>query len=97
MIRLIKLAAYALLGYVMYELVLGISEGEPNRQEGARGQGRGASAEGNDRPRSGRGDGRGRSGSGQTLSGAGGGQQVAVSDSTGAERTERVGRGVVSG
>jgi hypothetical protein len=88
MFRLIKLAAYALLGYVLYELVLGISESERRSMEPAgkrsqsqpRGQRR--------QPQEG--------GEGRTMGRTGQGLTVPVSDTTGAERTERVGRGVVS-
>ena len=101
MFRLVKLAAYALLGYVLYELVMGISEGQADQGGGAESTQRSG---GQSRARSGGGArgggaGRGRSGGGrrgQTISGSGEGQSVPVSDSTGAEHTERVGRGVVS-
>src|SRR5947208_3308376 len=45
MFRLVKLAAYALLGYVLYELVMGISEGQPD-QGGGGGGGAGAQRQG---------------------------------------------------
>jgi hypothetical protein len=97
MFRLLKLAAYALLGYVMYELFMGISQNEPDRMMKMRGRGGG-----------GGGGGGGRAGggamseaaareqlAGQNVSGPGGGRSVEVGDVSGASRSKRVGRGVV--
>jgi hypothetical protein len=96
MFRLVKLAAYALLGYVLYELFLGISEGEPDRQAGGGGgqqrQRRGQQS----RSGGGGGGSSGGGGAGATISGPGEGRKVPVSDASGAEHNERVGRGVVT-
>lgn len=109
MFRLVKLAAYALLGYVLYELFLGVGEGEPDRQDGrgdgggqARGGGQPQGAGARSRGQRGGGGRGGRrpgneTGGGATLSGPGQGREVPVRDGTGAEHAERVGRGVVSG
>jgi hypothetical protein len=86
MFRLMKLAAYALLGYILYELFLGISENEASgcmsvaHRSGGGSQGRENAA---------------REGSGANVSGPGGGRTVEVRDVSGGERTARVGRGVV--
>jgi hypothetical protein len=93
MFRLVKLAAYALLGYVLYELFLGISEGQPDRQPA----GGGGQREGRGQQNQGGAGGGGGSDTGATISGPGQGRTVPVSDLGGAERNERVGRGVVSG
>jgi hypothetical protein len=92
MFRLVKLAAYALLGYVLYELFLGISEGEPDRasSRGGGGQRRGGGQQGGGQQGGGGGD------EGVTMSGPGEGRTVPVSDIGGGEHNERVGRGVVS-
>ncbi|HSV16745.1 MAG TPA: hypothetical protein VLI90_20940 [Tepidisphaeraceae bacterium] len=96
MFRLLKLAAYALLGYVLYELFLGISEGEPGR---ALSGGGGQRQRGGQRQGGGQQSGGGAGGSDQgvTMSGPGEGRTIPVTDIGGAERNERVGRGVVTG
>ena len=73
MFRLIKLAAYGLLGYVIYEMVMGMNDAvaeQPNRRSSGENR---SSAPANT-----------------------GRRKVSVQDSGGAERTERVGRGVVT-
>jgi hypothetical protein len=79
MFRLIKLSAYALFGYVVYELIMGLKEGgRPQFQPGSRPHRKAA---------------RNPSARGQNISGPGRGESVSVADTSGAERTERVGRG----
>lgn len=83
MFRLIKLAAYAVLGYIIYELWQGMSE-----SQGARG--------GRQRSMGGRG---GRefesSASRSGITGGGRGMMADVAESTGAESRRPVGRGVI--
>jgi hypothetical protein len=88
MFRLLKLAAYALLGYMLYELFLGMSENEAAQRMSVTrgGGGRGARSP----------DARAREGSRSNISGPGGGRTVEVSDVSGGERKARVGRGVVT-
>ena len=99
--RLIKLAAYALLGYVLYELFLGISQEHERQQQSGRGQG--------GREQGGRSQSGGQSRSSQALdralnegtgrmnmTGPGVGAPVATQDPTGATSQHVVGRGVVS-
>ncbi len=99
MFRLIKLAAYMLLGYTLYELILGISEGENARgssagndqqRQGQKNQENQNQQREPSRPQESQESGR------LNISGGGRGQAVPVRDTTGAEHTERVGRGVVS-
>ena len=79
--RLLKLLAWAILGYVIYEMYLGMVEGEGQTEGG-----------GGEQRRQGQ---RGR-GVRQRLTGAGHGRRAEVSDASGATRTETVGRGVTS-
>jgi hypothetical protein len=83
--RLLKLIALALLGYVIYELYLGMSEGSNgNGGEPRRGaQQRGGS------PR------RARAG-GEQLTGAGRGMKTQVEEDSGESRSQTVGRGVTN-
>lgn len=93
MFRLIKLAFYGILGYILYELFLGITQGaEQQQRQGGQGQGGGRSRGGgspefqraaNEDP--------GR----MRMSGQGRGQDVETQDATGASSHHRVGRGVV--
>ena len=88
MFRLIKLGIYALLGYVLYELFLGITQGvEEQKGRGGQKQGGGGSREfqraANEDP--------GR----MQMSGTGRGQEVETQDASGASSHHRVGRGVV--
>ena len=76
--RLLKLIALALLGYVIYELYLGMSEG--------------GHGDGGDRRRPGQ-QRRGRAG-GERLTGAGRGMKTQVEDRSGESRSQTVGRGV---
>ena len=69
MFRLVKLAAYGLLGYFLYELVTGLTEDGP--KDVAARQSR--IPRRNDQPR-----------------------RVPVGDGSGLERTQQVGRGVIS-
>ncbi len=82
MFRLIKLAMYALVGYVLYELYLGMTQEQGGRSFGGGGEGA---------------FGRGEGGSVGTLTGGGAGTSDTVSDYGGAERRHTVGRGVISG
>jgi len=84
MFRLIKLAAYALLGYVLYELFLGMTE---EREAAARG----GASRGQDQlqPQDSRTNQANRSMGGQ------GSMQVETEDSTGASARHNVGRGVI--
>lgn len=85
MFRLIKLAMYALVGYVLYELYQGMS-GEPARG-GMRGSGaRNAGSFGR----------RDEFSSGQNVTGGGQGRRIETLDSDGGSVPHRVGRGVVS-
>lgn len=85
--RLIKLLAYSLLGYVLYELYLGITEGaEAGRSLQGRGSGGGQ----------GRGQERTRRDAGATTGGSSAkGRQVRPEDAGGGQATRTVGRGVV--
>jgi hypothetical protein len=78
--RLIKMAVYAFLGYVLYELFLGISE---NSAESSRGRNRSRGNPGNQ-------DGRSRN-----MSGPADGETVETHDATGMSARHNVGRGVV--
>ena len=82
--RLLKLMALALLGYVIYEMYLGMSEGGGGGDGGERrrpGQQRGGG------PR------RARAG-GERLTGAGRGMKTQVEEESGESRSQTVGRGV---
>ena len=99
--RLIKLAAYALLGYILYELYRGMTEEREQMQGQAAGGGGGAGG----RSRSGR---RRRRGRGDleramnqdigrmSVTGTGRGTTVSTEDSQGARSSHVVGRGVIS-
>jgi hypothetical protein len=82
-LKLLKWAIYGMVGYVIYEFVSGVIE--PGQIA---------------HPRNGAGSrnsSRARRNSGQIMTGTQGeGKYVAVSDTSGAERRARVGRGVVS-
>ena len=79
MFRLIKLAVYALVGYCLYEMILGMTETPGKNQP-----------ESTPAPAPRR---RGR----VNISGASGqGAPVPIRDNSGVERTQTVGRGVVS-
>jgi hypothetical protein len=84
MFRLIKLAMYALVGYVLYELYQGMSAdsamGAGQRREGMP-------------ARSGQRD---RLSSGQNVTSGGQGQRIETLDHDGGSVPHRVGRGVVS-
>ena len=78
--RLLKLLAYALLGYVLYELYLGMAESDHGNGNG-----------GGEQREAGRGQGqRSRAG----ARGRRAGTRVQVEDTEGASRSETVGRGV---
>ena len=82
MFRLIKLASYLLLGYVLYEVILGISEGESLRAAAKSGSGgRSGSLS---------------AASGRSNSPPSRPTSVEIGDETGASRQTRVGRGVIS-
>ena len=82
MFRLIKLAAYGLLGYVIYEMVMGMNDAVAEQSSGG-GQSSGRQQGGQNR-------------SGGAGGGIQGRRKVTVQDSNGAETSARVGRGVVS-
>jgi hypothetical protein len=82
MFRLIKLGFYVLIGYALYELYQGMTQGRMS--SGGRGSGRG------DLNRA-LNSGRGRM---QTLTGEGEGQREETLDSSGGSMPHRVGRGV---
>ena len=85
MFRLIKLAAYAVLGYIIYELWQGMKEAQAG--------GGGQRSMGGGRRREFREETSGAATSG--ISGGGGGTMADVGDVSGAESRRRVGRGVV--
>ena len=85
MFRLIKLAMYALVGYVLYELYQGMSA-EPARG-GMRGSGR---------SNAGSFGGADEFARGQNVTGGGEGQRMETLDNDGGSVPHRVGRGVVS-
>ncbi len=100
--NLIKAAAYALLGYVLYELIVGIAEGEPARAKtGANAGGRSIEGSG-----SGSGSGSRSSAKGRRdlhralnenpgrLSGPGKGANEETHESGGGSSNRAVGRGV---
>lgn len=85
MFRLMKLMAFALFGYAVYEFFRGVSEtGGGTSSQAGRSMGRGMSEAFGQAP-----------GEGQ-LSGAGEGRDEATLDSDGGSVRHRVGRGVVS-
>jgi hypothetical protein len=97
--RLVKTVAYALLGYVLYELFLGLAEGKapgrrPSMSGGQKGRTAGASAP-TGRPGGSRIEGRGRSANGgQTFGGTEAGGREVTRDGSGAMSRHSVGRGV---
>ena len=84
MLRLMKLLAYALLGYALYEFVRGMM----NAQDGGMGQMGGGGNRGMEA-------GSGGSGRAQNITGPGGGADVETMEADGGMSTQRVGRGVV--
>lgn len=84
MFRLIKLAMYAMVGYVLYELYLGMT------QQGGRAPGGGSAGGGGA-------FGGGQRGNVGTLTGAGEGTTDTAAGTDGGEMRHTVGRGVVSG
>ena len=80
MFRLIKLAMYAMIGYVLYELYQGMTQ-----QQGGRSIG----------DSSGGSFGAGRGGSYGAFTGGGEGMLDTAADNTGGEMPHRVGRGVI--
>ena len=86
MFRLLKLAAYALFGYAIYEFFRGMSDAE-----GMGGQGAGGRSRGGGRALRGAERGEGQ------ISGPGEGRDEATLESDGGSVRHRVGRGVVSG
>ena len=86
MLRLLKLLAYALLGYALYEFVRGMSNAEGGMSMGGQGaQGGGRSL--------GAGGGMSRA---QNISGPGTGMRVETNEADGGVSTQKVGRGVIS-
>ena len=89
MFRLIKLAAYAVLGYIIYELWQGMNEaqqrGGGGGQRSMMGGGRGQQSFG----------GGTESASTPGMTGGGSGMMASVVDETGAESQRPVGRGVL--
>ena len=86
MFRLLKLTAYALLGYAIYEFVVGLLqiEDENYRRSNAAG---GGSSVGVLRPKA----------AGMNFTGPGEGQPVSTTGTAGETASHRVGRGVVAG
>ena len=91
MIRLFKLAIYAVLGYVLYEFFQGMSAGQGSPSGGGGGN-RGAGGGMRRDLKRALNEGTGR----MRMSGGGQGKKVGVEDKTGAARTETVGRGVTT-
>ena len=91
MLRLLKLLAYGLLGYAIYEFVRGMSqaEGGGGMSMGGSGMGGGASR-GLEA-----GGGQGGGSRPQNITGPGAGMDVETNDADGGISTHRVGRGVV--
>ena len=88
MFRLIKLAAYAVLGYIIYELWQGMNEAQQ------RGGGGGQRSMGGGGQREFGAETAGSAPSGMT-GGGGGGMMADVGDASGAESRRPVGRGVI--
>ena len=84
MFRLIKLAAYALLGYAIYEFVRGMLEGEGATQQG-RGQGGSRELNGALEGNAGR----------MNMTGPARGERVRTEEASGESVPHRIGRGVV--
>jgi hypothetical protein len=89
--RLLKLIAYCIIGYVLYEFYQGLTSeggrGGGGRRTGGRGRGERSEAESS----------RGRRTRGQRMTGPSGqGMPVRTEDAAGTAETHRVGRGVVS-
>jgi hypothetical protein len=86
MFRLLKLTAYALLGYAIYEFVVGLLqiEDENYRRSSSADSGR---SSGQRRPE----------GAGMNITGPGEGQPVSTTGSSGETASHRVGRGVIAG
>ena len=89
MIRLFKLAIYAVLGYVLFEFFQGMSSGASSSGDGGQQQRRGGmrrdlkNALNQDTGRT-------------RMTGRGRGTETTVEDESGASRTERVGRGAAA-
>lgn len=83
MFRLIKLALYAVIGYALYEMYLGMTQQQNSRSSDRSGGG----SQGNSF---------GDSETGAALTGGGSGMVDTATDSTGAAIRHTVGRGVVS-
>ena len=79
MFRLIKLAAYVVLGYIIYEMWQGMSEGQSG---GQRSSGGSRQEFGSETARPG-------------MTGGGGGMMADVADVTGSQSRRPVGRGVL--
>jgi len=89
MFRLIKLTLYAAMGYVLYELVMGmVGQGDEMSRQG----GRSGPSRGNRDLRRALNEDAGR----MNLTGTGRGQTVSVEDDSGAQHRQVVGRGVTS-
>jgi len=88
MFRLLKLAAYVLFGYALYEFFRGMSA------VGGGGEGGGQGTMGRQRAGAGRAMGGADRGEGQ-ISGAGEGRDEATLESDGGSTRRRVGRGVI--
>jgi len=84
MLRLLKLAAYVLLGYAVYEFVVGLLQIEDEKYRRSNPPHAGAAREGN------------QEGTRMNFTGPGEGQTVATAGFTGETATHRVGRGVVA-
>ena len=89
MFRLMKLIAYALFGYALYEFFRGMS----GQMEGGTGGGFGGQGQ---RSMSGGGSSQAFGQGGSNVSGAGEGREEATQDMSGASTRHMVGRGVIS-
>ena len=93
MFRLLKLAAYGLLGYAIYEFVRGVLHGVERAEAAAGNALRGQSQSGGG---GGGGAGGGSEGARMNMTGPGEGVPVATQEADGGSISHRVGRGVVS-
>ena len=91
MFRLIKLALYALVGYALYELYQGMTQGGGMPRMGGRQQG--GRREGQEGERFGE---RLDVGGAQNLTGGGGGRTERTEEPSGSSTPHAVGRGVIS-
>lgn len=96
MFRLLKLAAYGLLGYAIYEFVRGVMYGVERAESASANRGSRQGGQGQDLSGGGSSAGLSDQGARQNMTGPGEGRTVATQEADGGSVSHRVGRGVVS-